>query len=136
MAPWSPCPPDIDTGMGLERLAAVKQGVWSNFDTDLFKPLIQIASSKAGLAYGKDEARDLSMCVIAEHARACAFLIADGVQPSNEGRGYVLRRILRRALRHGRLLGHPGPVLEPRPWTRWPPSWAGPTRTWRSAQGR
>jgi alanyl-tRNA synthetase len=96
---------NIDTGMGLERLAAVMQHVPSNFDTDLFQPLIQAIAKLATLRYGKDEKQDSSMRVIADHVRSAVFLIADGVLPGNEGRGYVLRRILRRALRHGKLLG-------------------------------
>ena len=93
--------PSIDTGMGLERLAAVLQGAYSNYDTDLFQPLIQRAARLAGVAYGAAEASDTALRVIADHARATAFLIADGVMPSNEGRGYVLRRIMRRAIRFG-----------------------------------
>jgi alanyl-tRNA synthetase len=96
---------NIDTGMGLERLACVKQGVLSNFDTDLFTPIMAAAARQAGTTYGADEKKDWSLKVIADHFRAASFLIADGVLPGNEGRGYVLRRILRRAVRHGRLLG-------------------------------
>ena len=97
--------PSIDTGAGLERLAAVLQGVTSNFDTDLLRPIIALVEELCGRAYGSDPTRDVSMRVIADHARSTTFLVADGVLPSNEGRGYVLRRILRRGLRHGRLLG-------------------------------
>jgi alanyl-tRNA synthetase len=97
--------PSIDTGMGLERLAAVAQGVHSNYDSDLFKPLLAAIGKRAGKPYGAQEAGDRSMRVIADHLRAITFMIADGILPSNEGRGYVLRRILRRAARHGRLLG-------------------------------
>jgi alanyl-tRNA synthetase len=96
---------NIDTGMGLERLAAVKQGVLSNFDTDLFKPIMVAAAAQAGVAYGIDAKKDWSLKVIADHLRASSFLLADGVLPGNEGRGYVLRRVMRRAVRHGRLLG-------------------------------
>ncbi len=103
--------PSIDTGAGLERLAAVLQGVASNFDTDLLRPIIAFAEELCGHAYGGDPARDVSMRVIADHARATTFLVADGVLPSNEGRGYVLRRILRRGLRHGRLLGLDEPFM-------------------------
>ncbi len=97
--------PSIDTGMGLERLAAVAQGVHSNYDSDLFTPLLAAIGQRAGRRYGEQETADRSMRVIADHLRAITFMIADGILPSNEGRGYVLRRILRRAARHGRLLG-------------------------------
>jgi alanyl-tRNA synthetase len=104
--------PSIDTGMGLERIAAVLQGVESNFLTDLIRPLIANVERLSGKAYGAREADDVSMRVIADHARAAAFLISDHVLPSNEWRGYVLRRIMRRAMRHGRLLG----LMEPFLW--------------------
>jgi alanyl-tRNA synthetase len=103
--------PSIDTGMGLERLAAVAQGVLSNYDSDLFVPLLTVIANRAGTRYGTKDTVDRSMRVIADHLRAMTFLMADGVLPSNEGRGYVLRRILRRAARHGRLLGIVEPFL-------------------------
>jgi alanyl-tRNA synthetase len=103
--------PSIDTGMGLERIAAILQSVPSNFLTDLIRPLIDHVSRLAGKTYGAREEDDVSMRVIADHARAATFLIADGVYPSNEWRGYVLRRIMRRAMRHGRLLGLSEPFL-------------------------
>ncbi|HVO13233.1 MAG TPA: alanine--tRNA ligase [Vicinamibacteria bacterium] len=108
----SPLPaPCVDTGMGLERVAAVVQGALSNYDTDLFAPLLEAVAARAGKAYGKDPADDVSLRVIADHLRATTFLIADGVLPGNEGRGYVLRKIMRRALRHGAKLGIEGPFL-------------------------
>jgi alanyl-tRNA synthetase len=114
----SPLPnPCIDTGAGLERLASVLQGKISNFETDLFTPLIEKAAELVGLA-PKAELAELaklvgnaSLRIIADHARAATFLIGDGVLPSNEGRGYVLRKILRRGIRHGRLLGQEQPFL-------------------------
>lgn len=93
--------PSVDTGMGLERLAAVMQGVTNNFDTDLFLPLIKIVAREASLT----DFTNTSLRVIADHIRACAFLISDGVHPGNEGRSYVLRRIIRRAVRHGHKIG-------------------------------
>ncbi len=103
--------PSIDTGMGLERIAAVVQGVDSNYQTDLFRPLIAHVERLSRKPYGDQEAPDVSMRVIADHARTATFLIADGVTPSNEWRGYVLRRIMRRAMRHGRMLGLAEPFL-------------------------
>jgi alanyl-tRNA synthetase len=103
--------PSIDTGMGLERIAAVLQGKTSNFDTDLLKPLILEAAELAQKEYGQDWATDVSLRVIADHARAATFLVSDGVIPSNDGRGYVLRKILRRAIRHGKLIGVDDPFL-------------------------
>ncbi len=103
--------PSIDTGMGLERLAAVAQGVTSNYDSDLFQPILQAIGERTGHQYGSAQGEDRSMRVISDHLRALAFLIADGILPSNEGRGYVLRRILRRASRYGRLLGVSKPFL-------------------------
>ncbi len=99
--------PSVDTGMGLERIAAVMQGVTSNYDTDLLRTLVEAASRATG-AKDMDSA---SLRVIADHIRACAFLIVDGVLPSNEGRGYVLRRIIRRAIRHGYKLGQQEPFF-------------------------
>src|ERR1700685_2565839 len=93
--------PSVDTGMGLERIAAVMQGVHSNYDIDLFKNLIRAAGKLAGTSVLTSS----SLRVIADHIRACTFLVIDGVLPSNEGRGYVLRRIIRRAVRHGYKLG-------------------------------
>jgi alanyl-tRNA synthetase len=110
--------PCVDTGMGLERVTSVLQGVLSNYDTDLFRPLIDRAAELTGIDERKELAEEdqkksgaASLRVIADHARATTFLISDGVMPSNEGRGYVLRKIMRRAIRHGRLLGYDKPFL-------------------------
>ena len=103
--------PSIDTGMGLERLAAAVQGVKSNYDSDLFRGIIAEIEGVSGIEYGRSPLQDAATRVIADHARATAFLIADGVLPANEGRGYVLRRIMRRALRHGKKLGLDRPFL-------------------------
>jgi alanyl-tRNA synthetase len=103
--------PSIDTGAGLERLAAVIQDVGSNYETDLFQPIIARAAEISQVSRGEDEEKDVSLNVIADHCRALSFLIGDGVLPGNEGRGYVLRRILRRAARHGWLLGVERPFL-------------------------
>lgn len=99
--------PSVDTGMGLERLAAVLQGVHSNYETDLFQALIEASAQ----VVGTDDVNHNSLKVIADHIRSTAFLITDGVTPSNEGRGYVLRRIIRRAIRHGHQLGATEPFL-------------------------
>ena len=103
--------PSIDTGMGLERITAVAQGVHSNYDTDLFRPLIESLAEMTAHPYGRDPKTDISLRVIADHLRAAVFLLTEGVLPSNEGRGYVLRRIIRRAARHGRLLDRQEPFL-------------------------
>jgi alanyl-tRNA synthetase len=103
--------PCIDTGMGLERISAVLQGVKSNYETDLFTPLFKEIEGIARISYGETDRTDTSLRVIADHSRAATFLISDGVLPSNEGRGYVLRRIMRRAMRHGRMLGMDEPFL-------------------------
>ena len=97
--------------MGLERIAAVMQGVHSNYDIDLFQEIVGVIEQISGHAHGRDPEKDISIKVIADHGRAAAFLIGDGVMPSNEGRGYVLRRVIRRAVRHGRLLGIEKPFL-------------------------
>jgi alanyl-tRNA synthetase len=97
--------------MGLERISAVLQGVKSNYETDLFKPLFKEIEAASSISYGQEDRTDTSLRVIADHSRAATFLISDGVLPSNEGRGYVLRRIMRRAMRHGKILGIEGPFL-------------------------
>jgi len=102
---------NIDTGMGLERVAFLLQGVDNVFETDLLAPILERTQSATGRVYGRDEGADLSLRVVTEHARASSFLIADGVLPSNEGRGYVLRRLLRRAVDHSRRLGVEDPVM-------------------------
>jgi len=101
----------VDTGMGLERVAAVLQNVRGNYDSDLLRDVIRATEELSGKRYGDDPEQDISFRVIADHARATSFVITDGVVPTNEGRGYVLRRIMRRALRHGRLLGFAGPFF-------------------------
>ncbi|MEP6713973.1 MAG: alanine--tRNA ligase [Terriglobia bacterium] len=103
--------PSIDTGMGLERLAAISQGKLSNYDTDLILPIIHRAAELFGAEYGSGERTDTALRINADHARATAFLIHDGVLPSNEGRGYVLRKIMRRAMRNARLIGRQEPYL-------------------------
>ncbi len=105
--------PSIDTGMGLERTAAVLQGKLSNFETDLIRPIIDRAAEKLnrGIVYGDDPKTDTALRIIADHSRAATFLVHEGVLPSNEGRGYVLRKIIRRALRHARLAGSEDPFL-------------------------
>ncbi len=103
--------PSIDTGMGLERVAAVVQGKQTNYDSDLFTPIISSIATLCSKPYGEDKRTDTAMKVIADHCRATAFLVADGMLPSNEGRGYVLRRIMRRAVRFGRSLGLERPFL-------------------------
>jgi len=103
--------PSIDTGMGLERLCCVMQGVATDYDTDAFQDIMRPAAAFLKVAQGVDEKTDTALRVVADHLRAMAFLIADGVVPSNEGRGYVLRRIMRRAMRYGKQLGQDGPFL-------------------------
>ncbi len=102
---------NVDTGLGMERLAMLLQDVPNIYETDLIRPILDRASDVTGVAYGNDADADVSLRVIADHARSTAFLIADGVLPSNEGRGYVLRRLLRRVVRHARLLGCDAPVM-------------------------
>ncbi len=103
--------PNIDTGMGLERLACLMQGVNNLFEVDTVRNIMNAISEKAGVKYGENEKNDISLRVITDHIRSSSFLICDGVIPSNEGRGYVLRRLLRRAARHGRMLGISGTFL-------------------------
>ncbi|TNF30803.1 MAG: alanine--tRNA ligase [Deltaproteobacteria bacterium] len=103
--------PSIDTGAGLERLTAVLQGKLNNYDTDLFMPIIEQVAKKAGVTYRTEPEIDVALRVIADHSRAAANLIADGIYPDNEGRGYVLRRVMRRAIRFGRMIGLTDPFL-------------------------
>jgi len=103
--------PSIDTGMGLERTACVLQGKLSNYDTDLLRPIIDRAADLFGVAYGENERADVALRINADHVRATTFLIHDGVVPSNEGRGYVLRKIMRRAIRNARMIGRQEPYL-------------------------
>ena len=104
---------NVDTGSSLERVAMILQGVDNVFETDLFSPTLEEAERLSGKRHGHDAQDDVSLKIVTEHGRATTFLIADGVQPSNEGRGYILRRMLRRAISHGRRLGIEGTVLDP-----------------------
>ncbi|MBE3551981.1 MAG: alanine--tRNA ligase [Kyrpidia tusciae] len=109
---YTPLPKkNIDTGMGLERMASVMQDVDSNFDTDLFRPIIEAAAEAAGVQYGQEKQRDVALKVIADHIRTAVFAVGDGVLPGNEGRSYIIRRLLRRAVRYGRNLGFDRPFL-------------------------
>lgn len=109
---YTPLPnKNIDTGAGLERFASILQDVDSNFDTDLFQPIIQASARVAGVTYKENEKHDVALKVIADHVRTVVFAVADGVLPSNEGRGYVIRRLLRRAVRYGKVLGIDRPFL-------------------------
>src|SRR3984885_3785521 len=103
--------PSIDTGMGLERVSCVLQGKISNYDTDLLRPIIHRAAEMFGVAYGDEARTDVALRINADHVRAAAFLVYDGVTPSNEGRGYVLRKIMRRAIRNARMIGREEPYL-------------------------
>ncbi|MDJ0790835.1 MAG: alanine--tRNA ligase, partial [Acidimicrobiia bacterium] len=103
----------IDTGMGLERMATVLQGVDTIFETDTLRAILSTAENETGTSYGDDARSDVSLRILADHARSITFLISDGVVPSNQGRGYVLRRLLRRAVRHGHMLGAQGEIVEP-----------------------
>src|SRR6202047_2889055 len=103
--------PSIDTGMGLERMTCVLQGKLSNYETDLLRPIFDRAAELCGVAYGEDDRSDVALRINADHSRATAFLIHDGVLPSNEGRGYVLRKIMRRAIRNARMIGRDEPYL-------------------------
>jgi alanyl-tRNA synthetase len=103
--------PSIDTGMGLERLSCVLQGKISNYETDLLRPIIHRAAEMFGVSYGDDPRTDVALRINADHVRAAAFLVHDGVTPSNEGRGYVLRKIMRRAIRNARMIGREEPYL-------------------------
>ncbi len=102
---------NIDTGMGLERIAAIMQGVQSNYETDVLRSLISVGERLANVTYGEDAQTDLALRIMADHSRAVTFMIADGILPSNEGRGYVLRRLLRRAIMKAHLIGVDGPFL-------------------------
>ncbi|MDD6289157.1 MAG: alanine--tRNA ligase, partial [Eggerthellales bacterium] len=102
---------NIDTGMGLERIAAIMQGVTNNYDTDVLRSLVAVGERLAGVEYKTDPKVDMSLRIMADHSRSVTFMIADGILPSNEGRGYVLRRLLRRAVMKGHLLGIQGPFL-------------------------
>ncbi len=109
---FTPLPrPSIDTGMGLERIAAVMQGKLSNYETDLIRPIVDKAAELLNVTYGADPRVDTALRICADHGRATEFLINDGVLPANEGRGYVLRKIMRRAMRHARMIGADGPFL-------------------------
>ncbi|MDI3327530.1 MAG: alanine--tRNA ligase [Alicyclobacillaceae bacterium] len=109
---YTPLPKkNIDTGMGLERMASVMQGVDTNFDTDLFQPIIRATCGLAGVEYGRTREGDVALKVIADHIRTAVFAVGDGVLPGNEGRGYVIRRLLRRAVRYGKTLGLDRPFL-------------------------
>ena len=102
---------NIDTGMGLERMAAIMQGVTNNYDTDILRSLVGVGERLCGITYGQDAAADLALRIMADHSRSVTFMIADGILPSNEGRGYVLRRLLRRAVMKAHLLGVDKPFL-------------------------
>ena len=120
---------NVDTGMGLERAAVVANGLHTIYDTDLFQPIVQAAARIAGVTYGQDEATDYALRVLADHGRGMTFLVLDGVVPGTGGREYVLRRLIRRAIRYGRRLGIDRPFLTESS-TRSPGAWASTIRSW------